>query len=722
MLKLKKRHLCIIAIAFTFSSLNLSLPANAIMDGQIVQTSSRVVPIFILPNESDPQPTSTVAFTGFLYSSRIVFTAIPEIGFDGNGNRTTRNPAAIYVGKPGSDISDTTGRVKVLKSFYSKQFRFEDGKLDEFGILVLEKDLVTANPFTLLTESMQRELAKTVKITGYGEYRDQCPPGGQPPCREKLFEPSSKPRAVTVNQVSISEIESLVGYKQPQLRNQMIFYNRANPRAGAVCFGDSGAPIIGEYRFKDVYLGQMSSAVRIYGCGRGEGYDGKGGIHYASPVYKHVELIRAAEAFVQAQKKITVKTEGDASSALFIGSTSVLLKTTKSAEHENEKVEVVYEGDLSDPSSNPAGFRFFNGYGGDLIQVSQILMSNAKCSKLSATKLKCAFPSFNPYKNILIKKSGVALHAAPYNKAGQGPLSPSVTMHELLFKSAFKSIDFVDNAKVIDDIFGSSLKNVGGFRSTSATSQLRATFILDGPPPSNAFVNPKFTLNEISSTKSIWHQLQIDEYKYQSGKHRFSLISRDKLKFAGDTNFYVEMQISDRDGFVRARETTSFTFGYKMDPLCSITLLTHMSVRDRSKLDLKTIIAINDAVQLVLDKTAVPGSTAPPSIARKFFKYGDLISFTAETGLIAIEAAEKGDWVEFRFKFTKQVGDLALEKGIEATLKRRMSPDGLTVLETYYVFSETAKNLADFIVNYAEQVDVWAKKNGEMIVDLCGKT
>jgi hypothetical protein len=35
-----------------------------------------------------------------------------------------------------------------------------------------------------------------------------------------------------------------------------------------------------------------------YACGASDGYDGKGGISYASPVYKHLDIIKEAEEFV----------------------------------------------------------------------------------------------------------------------------------------------------------------------------------------------------------------------------------------------------------------------------------------------------------------------------------------------------------------------------------------------------------------------------------------
>lgn len=725
----------IFAALFFMLSLNLIFPANAIMDGQAVQNSSRVVPIFILQNENDPQPTKTVAFTGFLYSSRIVFTAIPDFVFDSQGNQIARKFGAIYVGKPGSDIADTTGRVKVVKRFNSKQFRFEASPLEDFGILVLEKDLTSAKPYPLLTENMQAELARAVKVTGYGEYRDQCPPGAEPPCRENLPEPSTKPRTVTVNLLSLSEIETKVKYRQPQLRNQLIFSNLANPRAGAVCFGDSGAPIIGEYRFKRVYLGQMSSAVRVYGCGRGTNYDGYGGIHYASPVYKHVELIREAEAFVMAQQKVGAKSDVVSGVSLPSGTTTLALKTTSAIDHRDEKVEIEYEGNPKDLTSNLAGFRFYNGYEANLLQISQIPMSKAQCTSRSASKLKCSFPGFNPYTKIAIKKSGVVLHAAPYNEAGQGALSPPVTMHEMILKSIYKTIDFEDNQKVINDVFGGPKKNspieyligkpinslLDYTRSRKATSYIKATFIFKGPKLEAGLV-PKFLLNERNSSKDVWHEMRFDSYEFNKSEnlHQFKLITRKKITFPGDSRFLVQLQISDRDGFVRAYESIDFTFGYNMNSFCAASLLANLSVKDAAKINLKTASTILGLVNEGMDTAFL--YSKPPKLFLDFFKYVDQATFLAETGLLAIEVIEEeGDYVKFLYKFKDMAKiEIAEQVGKKIT-SRTLSPEAGSVVKLNYEFSMTAKDGVDFLANYVQQIDDWSKANGEDVVKFCGR-
>ena len=721
------------AITLLLFLANLSfVPAHAIMNGQIVQNSSRVVPIFLSPDESSAQLSKTVAYTGFLYSSRIVFTAIPDYDFDGNGNKIEKNSPFIYVGKPGSDISDTSGRVKVIKRLYSQSFRFEGSKLGEFGILILEKDLISARPFPLLTKDMEIEVGKNVavNITGYGEFQDQCSGGQQPPCSDKLFEPSSKPRSVTVSRLRLSDIESILDYKQPQLRNEMVFYNHQNPRSGAICFGDKGAPIIGEYRFKGVYLGQMSSAVRLYGCGRGVDFDGKGGIHYASPVYEHVGLIRDAEAFVLAQSKVKVKAGVDPAISLLAGTTTVSLKTSKATRHEGEQVELFYRGDFSDKDSTPEGFRFFNGYGGNLLQVTQIPLSKANCTTYkSKTTLKCSFPDFNPYAKILINKSEVALHAAPYNRLGQGPLSPGVNMHEPIWtsKPSGSMIGFIDNEKVIKDIYGSDFlsRNLGGFRSRSTESKAKANFVFQGPPLSEG-VRPKIIFTETGYTKkSITHEMVLT-YNYRDEHHQFEYESRGKIKFAGDSKFNAELQIVDESGFVRGKERIFFTYGYKMNWKCSITSQIASPVRIGAKLSLKTMIIGFKAINIYEDLLPVE-KKGKASFLKKFFKSPE---FIAERGLAAIEATEQYDGkVNFKIYVKDYVKDEAIDISKELTeslLKKviKESSIGQTSgnAEIFaYNFLVSADDSIKLLSDYFGQIDDWQKQNAEEIIEVCAK-
>lgn len=730
-----RRRFLRVALSISLCASFVWLPsANAIMDGRIVQASGRVVPIFVLPSDSAQQPTAAAAFTGFLYSSRIVFTAASEIDFDANGKQFLKNFPSIYVGKPGSDVGDINGRVKVVKRYYSSKYRNENGKLDEFAVFVLEKDLINATPFPLLDSSIEKQLARTANVTGYGEFRDQCAQGQKLPCRDTKYEGSSKPRTVTVTRMYLPEIESIVGYKRPQLANQLIFYNQANPRAGAICFGDSGAPIIGEYRFKQIYLGQMSNAMRIYGCGRGEDYDGKSGIHYASPVYRHFDLIRAAEAFVAADKKAASNSAANPQITLPSGSVSISLKTSTSDSHDNEQVAITYRTNSSESPSPPTGFRFFNGYKKDLIQVAQIPLSQAKCLQRSNTELFCTFPTFNPYQNIRVKGTGVALQAAAYNQRGQGALSEASVLHELMWQSKFASIDFVDLNQVIEKIFSPSAANFLGFRSRTATTQIRATFIFEGTRLKSPLPKPKIVLEETkydtrSEPRIINHKMRFEGYKYENQRHLFEFVSEEKVNFAGDSFFNASVDVSDRDGFVRARSSTSFTFGYNMKLQCSTDLLLLQSFRDSLRINIKAasvaFTALNDFREFVLpfEKRDLP-------VWRIFLsKYFDVDpldpTLITDIGLSVIETIVREDKVEFNIilrdgvlpQLKSRAGDVAI-----STVVEKSGLQTARVGQYFYRLEMTKREAEIFYRDYFMAINEWGTKNGEKIFQVCGKS
>jgi hypothetical protein len=80
------------------------------------------------------------------------------------------------VGLPNSSAKSTQGRVKVLKTFVPNDFkRSPVGSVNDFAVLVLEKDLVQIKPAKLLNAEIEVELVNSraeVVFHGYGEYRD----------------------------------------------------------------------------------------------------------------------------------------------------------------------------------------------------------------------------------------------------------------------------------------------------------------------------------------------------------------------------------------------------------------------------------------------------------------------------------------------------------------------------------------------------------------------
>ena len=296
------KHRATKVISLTLVSILLSVlvtpSANSVPEGVTYTGDTRTVPIFAIWQEGGQQPTQVVS-TGFLYSSRIVFTAgVQEKFFD-------QAKGGIYVGKPGSRTTDNSGRVKVLKAFYPNSGNAE---LDDFVVFVLEKDLALVEPFPLL-QMGQESSAQYASVSGYGEYLNRCGPGAQGPCPEK---PTSEvPRQINVNVIPLSQAENFVGYDRPQLSDQIILQNTRNAEDGVVCRGDTGSPVIGNFAGSRIYLGAASKAMNAKICGAvgvekverdkpkvNSSFDGIAGITHIAPVYRFSSVIDAARNYV----------------------------------------------------------------------------------------------------------------------------------------------------------------------------------------------------------------------------------------------------------------------------------------------------------------------------------------------------------------------------------------------------------------------------------------
>lgn len=278
----------------------MTIPAASSVPGGFEYSGdTRTVPIFAIWQEGSQQPTQVVS-SGFLYSSRIVFTAgVQEKLFD-------LAKGGVFVGKPGSKTTDKSGRIKVSRVFYPTSGNAE---LNDFAVFVLEKDLAAVDPFPLL-QMDQESSVREASVRGYGEYLNRCGSDSQGPCPEKPT--SLVPRQINVDVISLSKAENFVGYERPQLSGQIILQNARNAQDGVVCRGDTGAPVIGNFRGTGIYLGAASRAMNAKVCGAvgvekveknkpkvGSSFDGIAGITHIAPVYRFSSVIDEARNYVK---------------------------------------------------------------------------------------------------------------------------------------------------------------------------------------------------------------------------------------------------------------------------------------------------------------------------------------------------------------------------------------------------------------------------------------
>ena len=301
---MRKVALSLLAIsALIFSSTPI---AQAGLNAPINLDNPRAVPIF---GQQEPSQVNLMAgWSGFLYSPRIVFSAAhAHYRFDNNGDRILIAPKFITVGKPNSSTKDAEGRAKVIKTFVGDYKKSSTGwTLNDFIVLVLDRDLASISPAKLMTAEIEAELVKAraeIVFHGYGEYQDRCDPGQKNPCPEDRNNPnkspSELPRIMRSNLAPKSDFPWLQGQGLIELANETLLTNLST------CPGDSGSGTTTTYKGEVFYVGQgISTGMNFYACGAtntpaNEKHPREMG--YISPVFKHLDLIKQAEDFVAQQ-------------------------------------------------------------------------------------------------------------------------------------------------------------------------------------------------------------------------------------------------------------------------------------------------------------------------------------------------------------------------------------------------------------------------------------
>ena len=290
---MKRAQTLLLSVALVIGA---TQPALASYKGAPDNTNDRVVPLMSRVNDLNSNG------SGFLYSSRIVFTSGHTAFAFENGKRVDFQPA-LAVGKPNTNIKTIGQGVKVIKRISAPGYLPNNSPdLHDFSILILEKDLIRVEPAQLLTPEIELELLENraeVKLHGYGNTVDLCAEGEAVPCRTNRFMASDVPRSIVATVRPAEDFLELVGYAVPKrLADQLLFFS---PGKSSMCGGDSGGSLTTTYNGKLLYLANIGTADRIYACGQSPSFDGRGGINYSQPIYMYADLIKEAEAFVANQ-------------------------------------------------------------------------------------------------------------------------------------------------------------------------------------------------------------------------------------------------------------------------------------------------------------------------------------------------------------------------------------------------------------------------------------
>ena len=102
------------AAAITLGLSTLTYSANAGLNAEIDLSNPRIVPIYGSNSPTPPNSGDQASYSGFLYSSRIVFSAAhSEYQFDEQGNKIPFAQKYLFIGLPNSKAGDYKGAVKV---------------------------------------------------------------------------------------------------------------------------------------------------------------------------------------------------------------------------------------------------------------------------------------------------------------------------------------------------------------------------------------------------------------------------------------------------------------------------------------------------------------------------------------------------------------------------------------------------------------------------------
>jgi hypothetical protein len=174
-----------------------------------------------------------------------------------------------------------------------------------------------------------------VVFHGYGEYRDRCAPGEKNPCKKDWNNPNQRtselPRITKMNLAPLSDsyFPWITGNQRTEIRETII----SNPQG---CPGDSGGPITTVYKGDLLYLGQGLAGANVYACGAGDSKSKENTLDsfgWFSPIHKHLDLLKEAEAFVAQQ----VTANKSATSKPTTSITCVKGKKTKKVAEPNAK-------------------------------------------------------------------------------------------------------------------------------------------------------------------------------------------------------------------------------------------------------------------------------------------------------------------------------------------------------------------------------------------------
>ena len=298
------------------------------------------------------------------------------------------------------------------------------------------------------------------------------------------------------------------------------------------------------------------------------------------------------------------------------------------------------------------------------------------------------------------------------------PPKKTATQVSQALTTKYRYMYFVENDKVMKDVFGTGWKNAGGLMSRDSTSALGGQYIFSGKLP--AKYRTKIEIMEFAEDQDAKLQtftIVKNEMKTTNGINVLSFTS-SVGKIRGSSRYVALLYIYDSStNKVAYYRNADISLNYKMSLLCSSTLLTLTTLRDTSVGFLKSVSLLSTAVNGVFADVIGDGALAKMNPAKRAKILNALLKINkagtiADQGLDLIEfagAVGEGDRVKMKVlvkgKITKELKD-----------KFEIKPASKAG-QFYVVVNATREQSADLVKFMSTQ----GNANGDLITATCAK-
>ena len=298
------------------------------------------------------------------------------------------------------------------------------------------------------------------------------------------------------------------------------------------------------------------------------------------------------------------------------------------------------------------------------------------------------------------------------------PKKKTATQVSQALTTKYRYMYFVNDKKVMEDVFGTGWKNAGGFMSRDSTSALGGQYIFSGKLPAKYRI--KIEIMEFAEDQDAKLQtftIVKKEMKTTNGINVLTFTS-SVGKIRGSSRYTALLYIYDSStNKVAYYRNADISLNYKMSLLCSSTLLTLTTLRDTSVATLKSVSLLSTAVNGVFADVIGEESLEKMNKGKKAKILNALLKINkagtiADQGLDLIEfagAVGEGDRVKMKVlvkgKITKELKD-----------KFEIKPSDKAG-QFYVVVNATREQSADLVKFMATQ----GNANGDLITATCAK-